>query len=273
MIHPLAFFAVSISVAFYDDPSETNPRSVPEALTAAVEFVDEPIGNTTKPEAIISGSSGGVPGDILILDGRDSKNAVSYGWTSIPLEVDGKPTLQVIEGGARAIVRSAPGSYIVILAVGGGGDQVDVAQWPVEVALQPRPEPNPVVPTPRPDPFVPTPPLSPLANLARQLASKVLEESQNKAGSLAASYVLAASAASGGEWPTVEKAKIGAALLNATALGGLDDNPHIDAWGPWFDGMQSSFDGLTTIDQHVEAWEELAKGLDAFDRERKARGK
>ena len=67
------------------------------------------------PVPVITGPTGGQPGDILVLDASESV-ADHYAWSVIPQLPDGRVTILPLADGTRCLVCSVPGTYHVHLA-------------------------------------------------------------------------------------------------------------------------------------------------------------
>ncbi len=110
------------------------------------------------PRAIINGPSGGMPGDILLLDAGLSEDAAHYAWKVRP-DLPNRRTILVTEGGRKCQVASLPGTYVLTLAVS-NKDGIDLTDWVVKVPGEPvAPLPEPLPPSPAPPPAPPTPPV------------------------------------------------------------------------------------------------------------------
>ena len=100
------------------------------------------------PKAVISGPTGGVPGDIILLDASDSVGDF-FVWKISPELPSGRQTLVVVaDNGKKAIIASVPGRYEVWLAVG-SKDGVDLLRYIVTISggnpdTVPQPNPRPV---------------------------------------------------------------------------------------------------------------------------------
>lgn len=185
------------------------------------------------PRAIMTGPTGGVPGDILVLDASESA-ADFYAWSVTPQLPGGRPTILVLEEGRKCLVASVPGVYHVFLACS-NCEGIDQAQWTLTIGNEPNPAPVPPAPNPpTPTPPVPAPDTVPdgvfrIAKLAFDLAQLV--DSTNRVGqahALAdAADAVTASIAAG----TLKKPQeILRAILaaNNAALGSA-----MLAWTPW----------------------------------------
>ncbi|MAT14255.1 MAG: hypothetical protein CMJ46_03195 [Planctomyces sp.] len=110
------------------------------------------------PEAIITGPTGGIPGDILVLDASESK-ADFFDWEVTPELPDGRKTILPLEGGKKCLVTSVPGTYTAFLAAG-NAEGIDLKKWTVKVggdSPTPGPGPGPTPPHPGPNPNPPNP--------------------------------------------------------------------------------------------------------------------
>jgi hypothetical protein len=114
------------------------------------------------PPAVISGPTGGVPGDILWLDASTSVGD-HFLWKVTP-SAEGRLAFVVYPGDVRKCqIPSRPGSYTVFLAVS-NDEGVDLTTWTVTVNGPAPPEPFPPQPVPpQPAPPAPVPPPNPPA--------------------------------------------------------------------------------------------------------------
>lgn len=111
------------------------------------------------PRATVTGPTGGMPGDILVLDASAS-NADFYAWNVTPELPDDRPTILPLDEGEKCLVCSVPGVYTVILAVS-NPEGIDQIKWTVTVGngpTPPVPPPVPPGPEPPPNPVPPNPP-------------------------------------------------------------------------------------------------------------------
>jgi hypothetical protein len=111
------------------------------------------------PRARIAGPTGGVPGDILWLDGSSS-TGTHFAWKVLPETLNGVPTFYLSPTEPqRCLLASRPGMYTVWLAVA-NDEGVDLTSWTVSIVSPPGPSPNPSPPTPGPPlPPQPSPPV------------------------------------------------------------------------------------------------------------------
>ena len=234
-------------------------KSMSVCLTLITLICSESFGQS--PKAVIVGPSGGIPGDLLVLDSSESEGD-HFAWMVEPSEVNEKPSFLVLEQGRKCIVCSVPGKYIVVLAAS-SADGVQLAKWTVVVAgdrPEPQPKPNPN-PKPKPEPQ-PTPSKYGLVEVARGAVALVPAESRGKSAALADAFDSVASQIAAGALRTVEAIIDSNRIQSKAALG--DD---YDAWKPATTTISKAVgelaaDGkLKTLEQHQEAWEEIAKGL------------
>ncbi len=111
-----------------------------------------------QPKAVISGPTGGVAGDIIVLDATQSIGKFRK-WMVAPKLQSGRQTIMEIEGGTRAIIASVPGQYNVTLIVS-NEEGIDVIEYVVSIGGGPTPNPQPQPqpqPQPNPPPFNPEP--------------------------------------------------------------------------------------------------------------------
>lgn len=116
------------------------------ALTIALLWIASAACCFASPKAVITGPTGGVPGDILILDASASGGDF-FSW-EVAQELDGdRPTILPIDNGRKCVVASVPGTYVVFLAVG-DKDGIDTIKWQLKVSGEPPKPPAPPAPTP-----------------------------------------------------------------------------------------------------------------------------
>jgi hypothetical protein len=108
------------------------------------------------PVAIIKGPTGGRPGDLIVLDARESKNAEHYEW-QITAD-NGHET--IAQFAMEAVIPTHPGTYYVFLAVS-NNEGLDFAKWKVTITSPNPPTPPPNPPSPPNPPTPPTPPTPP----------------------------------------------------------------------------------------------------------------
>ena len=112
---------------------------------------------------MVIGPTGGVPGDILLLDASQSVGD-HFTWQVTPEEQ--KPTILVLENGRKCLVRSVAGAYVVFCSVSNaeGNDSLKHAITVSDKNTPPVP-PGPLpAPPPGPAPDPPSPPPTPGPN-------------------------------------------------------------------------------------------------------------
>lgn len=210
-----------------------------------------------QPKASIVGPSGGIPGDLLVLDSSES-DGEHFAWMVEPAEVNDKPSFLVLENGRKCLVCSVPGRYVVVLAVG-DADGISMAKWTVIVAGQPRPNPKPKPDNPKPKP---TPSKFGLVKVAQDAVALVPSHARSKAADLADAFDAVASQIAAGALTSVDAVIAENRTQSRDALGGS-----LDAWRPATStiskqvGVLASEGHIKTLADHQEAWEEIAKGL------------
>lgn len=100
-------------------------------------------------KAVISGPTGGVPGDLIVLDANGS-TADFYSWNVLPQLSGGRQTIVTVENGRKAFLASVPGQYTVILSVA-NSEGIDVLLYRVNITNDGTP-PQPPQPNPQPQP-------------------------------------------------------------------------------------------------------------------------
>lgn len=193
------------------------------------------------PRATVTGSTGGVPGDILVLDASESV-ADHFHWVVTPELPDGRPTILVLEEGRKCLVCSVPGTWTVVLAAS-NDEGVDQLKWTVTVGGEPGPGPAPPpgpdpdpepAPGPDPEPTPPEPDLPPgiygITHFARDQARAV--NSPNRAtesAAVAAGFESVAAAISAG---TLTRPNLILAALLEANRAALGTEAALRAWIP-----------------------------------------
>ena len=260
-------------------PSSVGARPVPSSdpsgdrLKSGAAFVSasEPPRLRTQSTAFtgnpIVGPTGGVPGDIILLDASQAK-AKSYAWEVIPpaLDAQGKPLVSIVPMGERAIVSSRPGTRTVILATVDDAGAVHLFQWTVTIGGTPTPVP-PIPPDPQP-PKPPEPPKPPpvvlagIAKIAFDEATKVNRPAECK--KLAAAQGAIASAIRAGGL------KDGAEILDAWRQANRAA-VEASAWQAWGLAMKREWEALQAAGKLNES-EDFARVLDEVKRGLEAAG-
>lgn len=215
-------------------------------------------------EAVIEGPTGGVPGDVILLD-ASSSTGEHYKWDVLPKLGDGRQTIVPIEGGKRAIVASVPGQYTVILAV---SDEmgVDLLLYTVTISGDRPPGPGP-----GPDPPKPVEPTFPDSRLGLSMAiyqaSKGVPNAKRDAVQMGEVFIgISSQVAAGG---LKGQSAVVAATRNQTASV-AGSQARIDEWKPVLgEAMGQELQRLATAgklstDRDIAiAWREIGVGLQA----------
>jgi hypothetical protein len=224
------------------------------------------------PVATITGPTGGVAGDIIVLDASGS-GADHYKWTCIPQLTGGRQTILPIEGGQRVVVATVPGQYTIVLSVS-NAEGLDVFVYVVTISGGSSPNPGPQ-PQPQPGPNPPRPlfPDSPLGlSQAVYDAAKTVPNYKQDVGKFANNFrgicsQIAAHTLTG-------KSQIMAAVKstnNETA----GSQERLEQWKPIFGpagALPKQFtilagSGKLTTDAHfIAAFTEIAIGLEQLDK-------
>lgn len=220
------------------------------------------------PTAVIVGPQRGNPGDLIVLDASQSRDAAGFAWVL----ADSDKTFLEFEGGRKVVFATGtPGRYTFVLVAANAGSDgkplVAVARHLLTVG-DPQPGPEPPRP-PQPEPLPPG--KYGLAMFARDQAARVAIDPATKvttAQGLANSFdSLAATIAAGA---LLEPASIIAATQasNVSALG-----PHRSAWQPWGESLRLKLNAfsegqlLVSPQDYAIAWREIATGLRAVKRQ------
>jgi hypothetical protein len=225
------------------------------------------------PKAVLSGPTGGVPGDIIVLDASAS-TAKFMKWVVSPKLTGGRQNIMEFEQGRKAVLASLPGQYTVTL-IAANEDGIDIVEYAVTITgpqpVTPQPiVPNPIVPQPiTPQPSVPEPTLPSPLGFSR-LAYMAAREIGNKpeAIKLATAYRgIASKIVARG---TTGQADIFASLKAANAAS-LGSQERVTAWKPvlgvalpkQFQVLQDAGTKLTD-DVFAAAFLEIAVGFETF---------
>jgi len=231
------------------------------------------------PQARVTGPSGGIPGDILVLDASHSNDASHFAWSVTPRLPEGRPTIMPLEDGKKCLVASVPGVYHVFLAVS-NTEGVDLIEWTVTVGSEPAPpappgptppNPNPPQPNP-PGPTPPTPPEPVIPDGVFQIAKPVHDwamtvqstQRATEAGLLAGSFESVAAAIAAGTLKQPQEILTALLTANNAALGA-----GMRAWMAWGtllgQRLQELFRGgrLATPTDWAACLREVAVGLRA----------
>ncbi len=227
----------------------------------------------TPPVAVIVGPDRGNPGDLIVLDATQSRDAVGFAWVL----ADGDKTFLEVDNGRKVVFATGTaGRYTFVLvaanAQADGKPLVAVARHVLTVG-DPQPNPNPPGPNPPgPNPPGPQPePLPPgkygLAAFSRDAAAGVqlaAAERVRTAAALAGSFDSIASTIAAGAIKTPADAIAATQANNITVLGSTRD-----AWRPWAEALRvrlnslSEAGQLTGMDDYITAWREISTGLRA----------
>lgn len=204
-------------------------------------------------KAVIQGPTGGVPGDLILLDATASTGKY-FKWLVHPQLPGGRQTIVLVEGGRKAFIASVPGQYSVTLAVG-NEDGIDLIVYTVTITAtgQPAPQP-PTVPTPVPDI-----PLIGLSQVVRNSITKNIPVAdRGVAIELGKAYRQGAEMLVKGEWTTANAPQMQAQLNRIIA------GFNATTWNPVFVdianklGEARTAGKLATVKQWVAAWSELS---------------
>jgi len=211
------------------------------------------------PIPVITGPSGGVPGDLLVLDASESQ-ADHFSWAVVPEIPDGRLTILVIEGGRKCVVASVPGTYTVILAAG-TADGVAVKKHTVTVSGGGN-TPDPIKPRP------PEPVIEDRFGLSPKVKSWVQAVSdRSRQQQLSQAFRTAADRANTiGDLKKLEsetRSNLSGDLVRE-AIGGASNASN---WAPLFEPMGTEISRMDregkigTLADYQQAWREIAEGL------------
>ena len=219
----------------------------------------------TPPVAVIVGPERGNPGDLIVLDATQSRDAVGFAWVL----ADGDKTFLEVDNGRKVVFATGTsGRYTFVLvaanAQADGKPQVAVARHVLTVG-EPSPNPTPNPPGPQPDPLPPG--KYGLASFTRDAATGVslaAVERVRTAAALANSFDSIASTIAAGAIKTPSDVIAATQANNITALGSARD-----AWRPWAETLRVKLNALSdagqlaSLEEYVTAWREISTGLRA----------
>lgn len=225
-------------------------------LMTSISYADQPI-------IVLTGPSGGVPGDILILD-ASSSTADHYAWSVTPELPDGRTTIMPLEGGTKCLISSVPGTYNVFLAIS-TADGISMKRHTVTVIGDCPPDPQPGPPQPQPQPPQPQPP-TPLPDGQYKLAADayrwaVAINDPTGSANLASAFETVSSRAAAGGFSGVSEMIKATTEANRAAV---DRNKWLQPFFVPFDKRLTELNKsgeLRSIDDHATAWSEIAIGL------------
>lgn len=229
----------------------------------------------------IVGPTGGVPGDILVLDASKAK-AKSYAW-GVDRDLPDKrmSILPLPPDNSRCIVCSVPGSYVVFCATATDKGEVQIYRWVVTVGNQPPqpgpPQPQPPAPNPQPNPPVPVPvppdPPAPkplpdgrfkLASFVATEATKLPAAAKARAPVMATAFGHLQAMIAAGALSTWQVPIETLAAFNAAA------GDQVKAWQPVSKAVQTRLrelakepNGIKTLADLADAYGEIKNGLEA----------
>ena len=218
------------------------------------------------PEAVITGPTGGLPGDIIVLDASQS-SADFYLWNVFPKLPDGRQTIAPFPGGTHAVLATVPGKYTVVLTVG-TSDGLDQIEYVVTIGgdVPPVPPKPPIPPRPEPEPTF-SPGRFDLAAASYKWASKVPEAERGRAAKLAAGFRAVASQIAAGVLRSAADIHTTQSAKNREALGDTADIGR--EWRGWLESLavelkrHGDAGTLRKPEDYQTAWTEIATGLEA----------
>ena len=215
-------------------------------------------------KAVIVGPSGGVPGDILVLDASESQGD-HFDWIVEPAEVNDKPSYLILEDGKKCLVCSVPGSYTIVLGVS-SPEGISLTKWGITVGgdiPKPNPKPNP---NPEPEPYKPVKSKYGLVEIVRVAKRKVPSPASNRIQAVADAFESVASQVGAGAITTIPNMFQANKEETGEAIG-----EYRDEWTPTMDAIKNALSNLNTkgelqsLDQHREAWLEISQGFNWKD--------
>ena len=215
------------------------------------------------PEAVITGPTGGLPGDIIILDASGS-SADFFHWNVFPKLAGGRQTIAPFPGGSHAVLATVPGQYTVVLTVG-TAEGLDQIEYVVNIGGDVPPAPIP--PDPEPDaPVLPAGRFR-LAPDSYKWASEVDSSERGRAAKLAAGFRAVAAQIAAGALRTAADIHAAQSRKNREALGDTADIG--GEWRGWLESLAvvlkrfGDAGKLSTPADYQTAWTEIATGLEA----------
>ena len=190
-------------------------------------------------KAIIHGPTGGVAGDLILLD-ASSSTAKFYIWSVTPQLPGGRQTLVFVEGGKKAFLASVPGQYSVTLAVSNELG-IDLIVYTVTISggtptpLPPQPVPTPIPPQPQPTPTpVPPQPQFPneimgMSTIANRAAAQIPASRRSSIPALALAFKSIGGAAAAGGFNSLMQIELESTTANRNAILGPQGLANPDA--------------------------------------------
>lgn len=173
------------------------------------------------PKAVLSGSTGGVPGDIIVLDASASEGKFLR-WLVTPKLSSGRQTIMEFESGKKAVLASVPGNYTVTL-IASNEEGIDVLEYVVTISgAGPLPAPNPL-PVPPPQPMPPGPVVFPnevmgMSTIAYKAGQLIPVEQKRLIPALALSFRQIGGASAAGGYNSLMEAELASTDANRTAI-------------------------------------------------------
>jgi hypothetical protein len=205
------------------------------------------------PLAIVTGPSGGVPGDLIVLDAGESV-ADHLAWAMIPEPADGRQSMLIVDEGRKAIIASIPGQYTIILAVS-NADGVAIRQHKIAISG------GTVAPVRRIEPDQTFGLLSDVRSWLSGVSVKTNQQALADAFERAAQQ---ATSIADLKKTSRDSGQNLSSRLVATAIGGVQNASN---WAPVFKPMGERIaelekaGDLKTLDDWKNAWREIAAGL------------
>jgi len=218
------------------------------------------------PQVAIEGPSEKNPGSLIVLSATGD-SADSYAW----ILTNSDETILPVEGGTKLVAAiGTDGVYTFILA--GSHSTPDVAGSSISIARHvitigtPVPAPDPDKPLPQPDPQpdpdkpIPRPTLTGHAAVSFD-SVELLDATLEEIDAVSQNMKSISSQAAGLGWSVGELQEKYAA---SNTTGVLSTPEARERWRPYFGTFQKALSQTTGIDGAIQAFSELADGLDAY---------